>query len=151
MKVFLFACFVSMSVSLPQWQNNDDTDSNIHHNSIQVEKGDTQMTNITTESDEMEVSKTFVFGTNVVVEEVSVTIHSNASTFVKTYIREQWSLNELLNNTLTFGNSPIGNNFYAKIILSFLLLLCLLIFVLYCNYRIFIRYCYDSLFVVDEV
>lgn len=85
----------------------------------------------------------------VVDEDLTLAIHYSTSTVVKTYIREQWSLNELLSNSLTFGNSPIGTNSEIKIILSMLLLLGILIFIMFGFYKLFIRYCYKPVFVID--
>ena len=85
-------------------------------------------------------------------EDLTLAIHvSSTSTVIKTYIREQWSLNDLLSNSLTFGNSPIGANAQIKIIVSMLLLLGILIFIMFGFYKLFIRYCYKPVFVIDYV
>ena len=80
----------------------------------------------------------------------TVAIHYT-STVIKTCIREQWTVNELLSNTLTFGTSPIGPHIYVKIILSLLSILGLLILILFCYYKIFILYCYQPRVVIDYV
>ena len=85
-------------------------------------------------------------------EDLTLAIHvSSTSTVLKTYIREQWSLSELLSNSLTFGNSPIGTNSHIKLIVSMLLLLGILIFIMFAFYKLFIRFCYKPVFVIDYV
>ena len=163
---------LSLPVSLakPQWQS--DTDNlNIQEYDIQVTKQDILIARNTTEPQLMTKVATVVEEeatvkttshedhltdnpSKAVVDEEDLTlaIHvSSTSTVIKTYIREQWSLNDLLSNSLTFGNSPIGANAQIKIIVSMLLLLGILIFIMFAFYKLFIRFCYKPVFVIDYV
>ena len=70
------------------------------------------------------------------------------STVIKTFIRDHWNVNELLSNSLTFGSSPIGPHIYVKIIMSLLSILCLLILILFCYYKLYILYCYKPRVVI---
>ena len=159
-----------VSLAKPQWQS--DTDNLIiQEYDIQVTKQDILIARNTTDQQLITKVATVVEEeatvkatshddhltdnpSKAVVDEEDLTlaIHvSSTSTVIKTYIREQWSLNDLLSNSLTFGNSPIGANAQIKIIVSMLLLLGILIFIMFGFYKLFIRYCYKPVFVIDYV
>ena len=160
-----------VSLAKPQWQS--DTDNLIiQEYDIQVTKQDIIIARNTTEPQLITKVATVVEEEDATVkatsdddhltdnpskavvdeEDLTLAIHvSSTSTVIKTYIRGQWSLNELLSNSLTFGNSPIGANAQIKIIVSMLLLLGILIFIMFGFYKLFIRYCYKPVFVIDYV
>ena len=170
LSTIIIVFILPVSLSKPQWQS--DTDNLIiHEYDIQVTKQDILITHNTPEPQLITKVATVVEEeatvratsdddnltenpSKAVVDEEDLTlaIHvSSTSTVIKTYIREQWSLNDLLSNSLTFGNSPIGANAQIKIIVSMLLLLGILIFIMFGFYKLFIRYCYKPVFVIDYV
>ena len=170
----IIAVFIlPVSLSKPQWQS-DPSNLIIQVNYIQIKTQDILIARNTTEpqlieaitkadlssdipivalvEEETTVKATSENPSNTVVDEdLTLAIHYSTSTVVKTYIREQWSLNELLSNSLTFGNSPIGSNSQIKLIMSMLLLLGILIFIMFAFYKLFICYCYKPLFVIDNL
>ena len=170
----IIAVFIlPVSLSKPQWKS-DPSNFIIQVNDIQIKTQDILITRNTTEpqlieaittadlssdipivalvEEEATVKATSDNPSNTIVDEdLTLAIHYSTSTVVKTYIREQWSLNELLSNSLTFGNSPIGSNSQIKLIVSMLLLLGILIFIMFAFYKLFIRYCYKPLFVIDNL
>ena len=170
LSTIIIVLILPVSLAKPQWQS--DTDNlNIQEYDIQVSKQDILIARNTTEPQLITKVATVVEEeatvkatshddhltdnpSKAVVDEEDLTlaIHvSSTSTVIKTYIREQWSLNDLLSNSLTFGNSPIGANAQIKIIVSMLLLLGILIYIMFGFYKLFIRYCYKPVFVIDYV
>ena len=125
LSTIIIVFILPVSLSKPQWQS--DTDNLIiQENDIQVTKQDILIahntpepqliTKVATVVEEEATVKTTSHEDHLtdnpskaVVDEEDLTlaIHvSSTSTVIKTYIREQWSLNDLLSNSLTFGNSP---------------------------------------------
>ena len=167
LSTIIIVLILPVSLAKPQWQS--DTDNlNIQEYDIQVTKQDILIARNTTEPQLITKVATVVEeeatvkatshddhltdnpSKSVVDEEdLTLAIHYSTSTVIKTYIREQWSLNDLLSNSLTFGNSPIGANAQIKIIVSMLLLLGILIFIMFGFYKLFIRYCYKPVYVID--
>ena len=170
LSTIIIVFILPVSLSKPQWQS-DTGNLIIQEYDIQVSKQDILIAVNTTEPQLITKVATVVEeeatvkGTSdddhltdnpskagVDEEDLTLAIHvSSTSTVIKTYIRGQWSLNELLSNSLTFGNSPIGANAQIKIIVSMLLLLGILIFIMFGFYKLFIRYCYKPVFVIDYV
>ena len=169
LSTIIIVFILPVSLAKPQWQS--DTDNLIiQEYDIQVTKQDILIAGNTTEPQLITKVATVVEEKATVratsdddnltenppkavvdEEDLTLAIHYSTSTVLKTYIREQWSLNDLLSNSLTFGNSPIGANAQIKIIVSMLLLLGILIFIMFGFYKLFIRYCYKPVFVIDYV
>ena len=169
LSTIIIVLILPVSLAKPQWQS--DTDNlNIQEYDIQATKQDILIARNTTEpqlitkvatvvEEEAKVKATSHDdhltdnpSKSVVDEEdLTLAIHYSTSTVIKTYIREQWSLSELLSNSLTFGNSPIGTNSHIKLIVSMLLLLGILIFIMFAFYKLCIRFCYKPVFVIDYV
>ena len=170
LSTIIIVFILPVSLAKPQWQSDTDNliiqeyDIQVTKQDILIARNTTEpqlITKVATEVEEEASVRATSDDDNLtenpskaVVDEEDLTlaIHvSSTSTVIKTYIREQWSLNDLLSNSLTFGNSPIGANAQIKIIVSMLLLLGILIFIMFGFYKLFIRYCYKPVFVIDYV
>lgn len=89
--------------------------------------------------------------TDTIDKQVSRLSHTNDSTVSKTYFRDGWNLTDMISNSLTFGNSPIGTNSLIKLIVCLLSFLGLLISILLCYCKLFIKYCCKPEYLVDSV
>ena len=149
-----FADIVSISLSTPL-PNNNNAITSINYDEVAVKKEAIQILGNISESQGLKVialdGQVKVNLTNTIDDEVPNTSHYNVSTVNKTYIRDDWNLEDLISNSLKFGNSPIGTNSPIKLIFCLLFFLGLLILILLCYYKLFIRYCYKLEYILDTV